>query len=292
MTNPALVASKQISQLVWQVFDLVSDISEIAEPTGVVNEDRITYEIQLRNALEREFRLISATLEHFGLRDQLAELRVGFEKLTDKIIAYEYDGESGYWFSTTQTFLNDYLDVIRLFLPVNDSNTQMAALEILENMLRSTAVLMSKHDLVPKNETEVNRFMETFIKAAFPKALYNPSVPSVLKSYHPEFGIPELQVLIEYKFAEDEVELKAAVDGVLTDTRGYSGDAQWRFFFAVFYLTDAFSTETRVRAHFEQCGVPDSWRIIVLNGAGGRKKKNIPPVAAEVPTTTVTPIVA
>jgi hypothetical protein len=108
----------------------------------------------------------------------------------------------------------------------------------------------------------------------------------VVKTYKPEFGVPSIGAVAEYKFADTEQELKQCIDGILTDTAAYQADGKWKRFYAVLFMTHAFFTPAQIDAQFKQCGIHETWKAIVLVGKGGRK--NVVPVQP-TPTAPVPP---
>ena len=130
---------------------------------------------------------------------------------------------------------------------------------------------MEQQKIEPQNETEINRLMKTVVSAAFPDTV-KPAIPTVVKTYRPEFGVPSLAAVAEYKFAENEQELKQCIDGILADSNGYQADGQWKRFYAVFFMTKAFFTQAQIDEQFKQCGIKESWKAIVLVGRGNRAK--------------------
>jgi hypothetical protein len=152
------------------------------------------------------------------------------------------------------------------------------SLRILENILRGTAAILHQQRLEPKNETEMNRLMKTIVTAAFPDTVSSPPIPNVVKTFKPEFGVPCLAALAEYKFADSLQEAKTCVDGILADSRGYQTGGQWSRFYAVLFMTSAFFSQQQIDQQFKQSGISENWKAIVLVGRGGRKRKTIPSV--------------
>lgn len=55
--------------------------------------------------------------------------------------------------------------------------------------------------------------------------------------------------------------------------RGYAGSEDWKHFFAVVYMTDAFFTQQQIMAEFKHTKADDNWKPILVIGKGARKKK-------------------
>lgn len=77
---------------------------------------------------------------------------------------------------------------------------------------------------------------------------------------------------MEYKFVDSAEEAKTVIGGVFEDIQGYAGSEDWKFFYAVIYMTDNYLTIDQVHAEFELSQVPHNWMPIVIFGKGKRKK--------------------
>lgn len=80
-----------------------------------------------------------------------------------------------------------------------------------------------------------------------------------------------LKAAVEFKFCDSEKELKRAIGGVYEDVAGYAGSDDWRHFYAVFYMTDAFMTQSQVEAEFNLSRVDRRWRPLLVQGRGARR---------------------
>jgi len=55
--------------------------------------------------------------------------------------------------------------------------------------------------------------------------------------------------------------------------KGYGGTFEWRHFYAVYYMTDAFLTQREVDAAYKLVGAERNWTPLAIYGKGARKKK-------------------
>ncbi len=275
----------KLAELSSQAAALVDDLGELGGQKDCDSESD-AFEMRLAENLKTQCGMLCAVFEKLGQAAVAQEVRAGFKLYEKNLTAWEYEGYTGYFWSPAQSFLNRYIDILHCYTTEDAGGAQHAVLRIFENILASTAMLLEQQKIAPQNETEINRFMKKVVSAAFPDTTA-PSIPTTVKTYKPEFGVPSLAALAEYKFADTEAELKQCLDGILADSRGYQADTKWQQFYAVIFMTGAFFTPAQIDEQFKQCGIHDSWKAIVLVGKGGRKRTNT--TAAAVPAAPATP---
>ena len=149
----------------------------------------------------------------------------------------------------------------------------VTGLGILETMLHSTPKIIKAFKLEPKNEADVQKAMATAFRFAFPDVIPEVSIGKNFKMYKPDFGIRSLHAAVEYKFIDSEQEAKTALDGTFADMKGYAGTFDWRHFYAVYYMTDAFLTQREVDTAYKLVRAEENWTPIVVFGKGARKDK-------------------
>ena len=91
------------------------------------------------------------------------------------------------------------------------------------------------------------------------------------KAYKPDIGIRSLKAAVEYKFVATEADARRVIGEVFEDVHGYGGSEDWKHFYAVFYVTDAFFTPAQVEAEFRMSKVDRSWKPLLVSGKGRRK---------------------
>ena len=85
---------------------------------------------------------------------------------------------------------------------------------------------------------------------AFPDVVKEIPLEKILKTYHPDIGVTSLMAAAEVKFVTTKDEATAAIDGIYTDMKGYSGRDEWRSFYAVIYMTEPFYSQKDVEREF------------------------------------------
>jgi hypothetical protein len=124
----------------------------------------------------------------------------------------------------------------------------------------------------PSSEKDVRQCIYDLLLHVFPDTVREIPIAKVSKSYKPDIGVRSLKAAVEYKFADSEKEAKSAIGGIYEDVAGYAGSDDWKTFFGVIYMTDAFYTQAQVEAEFKSSNVNAAWRPLVVLGKGGRRK--------------------
>jgi hypothetical protein len=143
---------------------------------------------------------------------------------------------------------------------------------VLRNVISKTAVILGNKGMAPKSETEVRNAVLEVCSYSFPDAIKEVSIPKILKHYKGDLGIPSLRTMVEFKYIDSYDEMKAALDGVYADMKGYKYP-DWETFYGVFYMTGPFYTQEDVEHEFKFVGADRSWTPIVVQGPGARTRK-------------------
>ena len=167
---------------------------------------------------------------------------------------------------------NEYLHQIWLFLNPfdffgSDISIKQSGHIYLETILNNTASIIHKMDKQPKSETEVYNSVKVVIESIFPKSKRASSnFLKTAKEFKPDILIPELGVAIEYKFAKDETKLKATIEQIAADAKGYTGDSEFNMFYAIFYVTKDFWGKPKFKQVWDDNEFPKNWRAIYIVG--------------------------
>lgn len=283
-------ALNHLEELSSQAESLVDDLGNIA---GVADCDseRDAFETRLADNFQAQFTILCAALDRLQQPTISKQLQEGFARYGNNLTRWDYEDYTGCFLSPVQVFLRKFFMALQLDAPDAISGSQQAGLAILENIIMGTATIMDEAQITPTCESDINRLMKPIIRAAFPDSIPSPPIPSVVKTYKPEMGVPSLGALVEYKYADSQQEMKQCLDGIFADSRGYTADGRWTRFYAVFFQTGAFYNQLQMDAQFKQCGIHDSWKAIVLVGKGTKKKAATqqPAAVAATPAVPATP---
>jgi hypothetical protein len=261
----------------------ISNLALIQDDDGEQHQQ----EQWLEDYLRQQYRLLCDAFEKLDSQSTLSELKQGFARFTN-LRNWRPDSSGDDFISPAQHFLSDYIELLSMHVRKEPETHAQEALKIFESIISGTAMIMEQQEIAPTNESEINRLMRTVVSAAFPDTISNPNIPTVVKTYKPEFGVPSLGALAEYKFAKTETELKQCLDGIMADSRGYQADGKWKRFYAVLFMTGAFFTPAQIEQQFKSCGIHDSWKAIVLVGKGGKKIAAIQQQETTAPTASET----
>lgn len=143
-----------------------------------------------------------------------------------------------------------------------------------ERILNNTPKIVRDRNINPENEADVRKCVYELLIHVFPDTVREIPIAQVTKSYKPDIGVVSLRAAAEYKFADNEDEVKTAIGGLYEDMRGYAGSEDWKYFYAVIYMTEAFFTSEQIKAQFQHSEADENWQPILLVGNGARKRKS------------------
>jgi hypothetical protein len=142
----------------------------------------------------------------------------------------------------------------------------LPGIEIVQTILENTAKILADHNIIPKKEKDIKDAVFQTLKYAFRDSVREVPIAQTMKTYKPDIGIRALKVAIEYKFARSEEELKAALDGIYADMKGYGGHHEWQTFYAVIYTTGPFCTQRDLEHEFTRIKAEGSWKPLLIQG--------------------------
>lgn len=227
----------------------------------------------LRWALPRAYEMLALVLEAGGLAGTRTRLIEQWKKFENKDLGLTVSGPD--WVESEPLA---YIDTILRGLrgTVGEGLTSAEAYDLarLERILRETAMLVRRREIIPKGELDVQAVMHDYLAAFFTEYTRNIAIPKVIKTFKPDGGVPDLKAAIEFKYAASETELREALSGIYEDMAGYSGSADWTRFYSVLYQTEPFVSDNRFNKAISRGG-SHSWTSIVVTGSGKREAKNV-----------------
>jgi uncharacterized protein YfbU (UPF0304 family) len=182
-------------------------------------------------------------------------------------------GYDHYW---SDEYYSDFLFKIRKFLSVfeffessTDYYKRLSGIQYLERILRNTASIIHKAKKNPSSETKVYKAVQNIIEAVFPTSMSPRSnFFKTAKEYKPDILIPELKVAIEYKYSKTEEKLKTTIEQIAADVKGYTGDKDYKLFYAVFFVTEDFWGLERFEEVWKEQNFPKNWLAFYVVGKG------------------------
>ena len=224
--------------------------------------------LQLKAKLIFAFELLSTN----RLADEILS---GWESMKeDELRVYPYL-ETLY--SPALIFLERYVSVFQSQIKSTEEFNILNRINDLERVLRGTPKVIRDRKIIPSNEADVQREIYSLLIHFFPDTIREFPIPSIVKTYKPDFGIKSLKCAIEYKFVTDETEAKKVVGGIYEDVHAYSNSEDWKTFYAVIYMNDLYYTQDQIEADFQASNIPDNWKPIIVYGKGQRNRQKVLP---------------
>lgn len=235
------------------------------------HEEKDNLESQFQTSAKNTFRIITAYLEILGYSSYLEDFKNEFipiisdkNKLFDGDFNTDYDEvisktESKFW-----SFLYPFEFSKGNYL---DRLINQTGIIYLERVLKNTQKILHALKIIPKSEPEIYKAVRFFIQMLYPSTIspisnFNTS----FKSYRPDILIPDLYAAVEYKYANKESTLKSLIEQVAVDSKGYTGDSQYKLFYAVFYVTNDFWGTEKFEVAWKEMKFPKNWKGFYIIG--------------------------
>jgi hypothetical protein len=234
-------------------------------------------DIFLAHYVEKAFRDVGILAERLGLpllRQEIAGARKNIKDMT----AVEVLHDDFAFHSPPLEIARNYFESLQTMTQGRD----ITGLGIFENILQNSGQITKQLGVEPTKEKHVRDCLRKALGFAFPDVVMEIKLAKTLKTYQPDIGVTSLMAAAEVKFVTTKQEAKAALDGIYADMKGYSGRDEWRSFYAVIYMTEAFYTQKDVEREFRLVKADLSWTPYVVFGSGARKKKAARPAGKKV----------
>lgn len=174
---------------------------------------------------------------------------------------------SGEPYSIFLSRISQFLSVFEFLESDEERYKRLSGIQYLETVLKNTASIISKLKKETKSETEVYNAVKNTLEAIFPSSKSPKSnFIKTAKEYKPDILIPELFTAIEYKYAKDETKLKATIEQIAADVKGYTGDKDYSIFYAVFYVTEDFWGSEKFSKVWSDQKFPKNWIPVYVVG--------------------------
>jgi hypothetical protein len=239
------------------------------------DEEHDLARLEFKSQLKRLYISICALIEAIGMTELLAQFRSDYAEIPAKSLAdLDFIPYVGELHSDTLGLFWKYHSTLSSLLG-EDTKQQIEdeRRKQFEGILINTPKIVRDREIEPSNEAEVRKCVYDLLIHVFPDAVRETSIIQGTKTYKPDIGIKSLKTAAEYKFADSAEEVKKAIGGLYEDMRGYAGSEDWKHFFAVVYMTDAFFTQQQIMAEFKHTSADENWKPILVIGKGARKKK-------------------
>lgn len=209
-------------------------------------------------------------LDILGLSAYLAQFYQKFgEQFNAKVAAENFVVDH---YVSEQRYNKFLLDLQQFLSPLGilddvERYIKLSGIRYLETILKNTATIIEKTGITPTSEVEVYKAVKDIFEIIFPSAKFPKSnFIKIAQEYKPDILIPDLHVAIEYKYAVNATKLKATIAQISDDVKGYTGDDDYKLFYAVFYVTKSFWTKEKFKAAWDEKKFPKNWRAFYIVG--------------------------
>lgn len=241
-----------------------------------VNDEDSYSAYEFSNALHRLYLATTLAVEAAGLPEMCRHLADRWRHATAQGMG-RLQMLFGDVHSAEFSLLHDFLEGLKAVVGQGLDPVDAYNLKRFEQLLRDTAVFMHRRGVQPKNEADIQKVMDELLYAAFID--YSPQVPiaGIIKNFKPDGGVRSIKAAVEFKFVRSPQEMRGAVSGILEDTAGYRGSADWVRFYSVIYMTGPYESEARFDEELRRAEAP-AWTPILVNGAASKQsvRKNRP----------------
>lgn len=178
--------------------------------------------------------------------------------------------------------LYDMIITIReLYLPEQTTVTRMfesewaTARKILGNLPLCAATIGYEFN----DEATLDRFAETILHGTYPELNSNPSVELPISYTLPDTGIPNIGLLIEYKYLRSESDFTQHLrDEMQADVRNWAGTQKWAgLIFCVYQQRVFFSEESIYKTLTKDSTTFKHLSVVLITGAGEPKQQSHTP---------------
>ncbi|MGR5279634.1 hypothetical protein ACPV5J_23355 [Vibrio rotiferianus] len=268
---------KENSNQAWDAtFQLVFQRNDLHDPEyGQLPEEGFgdpTLRSRLNFELDKLYTSILMALEIIELPGMTKRIISQYEPVRRKMDSEDFLLSVNEPTCPALEILEEYSSALESLVGITES-VSISGRNALKQVLDGTPVIIRDSGIEPSNEPEVQEKVFNTLKHVFPDTAREFTIPKGVKCYKPDFCIRSLNTAIEYKFCDSEDDIKKAVDGIIEDVGAYSNSDDWKYFYAVIYMTDSFMTQAQIETHLRESGVNEKWKIITVTGKGSRKKK-------------------
>ncbi|TAX58908.1 hypothetical protein ELI02_02080 [Rhizobium leguminosarum] len=234
------------------------------------DEDFIQQAEYLAYLLRKAHVKMQLLIEKAGFVHYLAEYKSGFAAFTDLTDLKPINEEPDYLVSDPLDYIDTaYSSLNELVIGLDDYQLELG---MVRRILNNTPYIVEDFKADPHKENDIKLTLVKYLQNIFPSTRAEVKIGHVFKKYSCDIGIDALKALIEVKYAMTETELKAELDGIYADMKGYAGDDRWVHFFALIYTTKPIAAPERLLAEYKLSRVDMSWTPIIVHGTGDRVK--------------------
>lgn len=261
----------------WQSVNKLQNLSfYLTNENDFYNEEHDMEELIFKSKIERLHISFCTLIEALNMPFLLEQYKSDFLKLEENYTKLDILPYIGELHSEALDLFWQYHKTLSALVGHNvQDNLFDERMSQFERILINTPKIVTDRGVEPNNEAQVRKCVYELLIHIFPDTVKEIPISQETKTYKPDLGVKSLKVAAEYKFADSAEEVKKAVGGLYEDMRGYAGSEDWKHFYAVVYMTDAYFTPEQIMSEFNHTDSDDNWKPILVFGKGYRKKKNV-----------------
>lgn len=261
---------EQLSEAWNSVYKLQS-LSEYVDHESGINEDYDDEETYFESKIQRLYLSLCLLLESLEYVQLLQDFKSGYSTYSKHPTSCRPTRDGDYH-SPTLGYIWQFYSTISSLINIDSVETdERKQRELLEAILRNTPKIVHDRGITPTSEADVRKCVYDLLIHVFPDTVREIPVPQVTKTYKADLGVPSIKTAAEYKYATTEEEAKKIIGGFYEDMRGYAGSEDWKYFYAVLFMSQPFFTVEQIRAEFAHVGADKNWSPILVHGEGIRK---------------------
>ncbi len=270
-----------LSNLSEDIFEQLQNTSNAIarlEFRGTDDEEAALGELELKSHIQSIYISLLALYESLNFSECLEQLKKEYHCHDGKLTNLSLLPCVGELYSEVVQLLQRHYRVISVLLGEEKKLDDIDDLKwperilMLKRILTNTPKIIYDRKIKPKNEAQVRKAVFDILVHVFPDTVREMSISQVTKTYKPDMGIPSIKTAIEYKFADNENEVKKSVGALYEDMHGYAGSEDWKRFYSVIYMTDAYFTQEQIMEEFSRTKSYKNWEPILVHGKGLREK--------------------
>lgn len=240
-------------------------------------EDGRTDKYFVPSAIENAYLFAIALTEKHGLNLMADYIKSRKPKFGPDLLEAYYSEVVGEPVLLSTFPLYDMIRTIReLYLPEQPIETSIFESEWtnVRKILSNLPLCATTFNYEVSNEAELDRFAETILRGMYPELNSNPSINLPISHTLPDSGIPNLKLLIEYKYIRSESDFSEHTrDEMQADVRNWAGTEEWTgLIFCVYQQRSFFSEESIRETLIKDSTTFKHLSVVLITGAGESSK--------------------
>ncbi len=241
------------------------------------NEDERRDKYYVPSAIEDAYLFAIALAEKHGLNLMADYIKSRKPKFGPDLLEAYYSEVLGEPLLLSTFPLYDMIKTIReLYLPEQPIETSIFESEWtnVRKILSNLPLCATAFSYELSSEANLDIFAETILRGMYPELNSNPSIDLPNSYTLPDTGIPNIGLLIEYKYLYNESDFSKRVRNEMqADVRNWAGTEKWTgLIFCVYQQRSFFSEESIHKTLIKDSTIFKHLSVVLITGAGESRK--------------------